>query len=63
MPLIVWGDPFKPSVVSVPARLVDVMPSLLDLVGVTAPSELDGRTFLPPLIGMPAANGEQASYF
>ena len=62
VPLIVWGDPLKPSVVSVPARLVDVMPSLLDLVGVTAPSDLDGRTFLP-LIGTPAANGEQASYF
>jgi hypothetical protein len=62
VPLIVWGGPFKPSVATVPARLVDVMPSLLDLVGVTAPSELDGRTFLP-LIGTPAANGEQASYF
>ena len=62
VPLIVWGDPFKPSVVSVPARLVDVMPSLLDLVGATAPAELDGRTFLS-LIATPAANGEQASYF
>jgi len=62
VPLIMWGDLFKPSVVSVPARLVDVMPSLLDLVGVAGPSELDGRTLLP-LIGTPPANGEQASYF
>ena len=62
VPLIVWGDPFKPSVINVPTRLVDVMPSLLDLIGVTAPSEMDGRTFLP-LLGAPAANGEQPSYF
>jgi len=62
VPLIISGEPFKPSVVNTPARLVDVMPSLLDLVGVTAPSELDGRTFLP-LIGAPAASGEQPSYF
>jgi arylsulfatase A-like enzyme/predicted negative regulator of RcsB-dependent stress response len=62
VPLIVRGGPFKPSVVNVPTRLVDVMPSLLDLLGAAAPSDMDGRTFLPAIDGR-ASNPEQSSYF
>ncbi len=49
VPLIVWGPPaVTPRVVAGPARLVDVMPTVLDLVGVAldVPS---GRTLAPAL--------------
>jgi arylsulfatase A-like enzyme len=45
VPLLVWAPPaIRPVVVTSPARLVDIMPTILDLVGVGAPSALDGRS-------------------
>src|SRR5262249_2024294 len=44
VPLIVWAPGVTPSVVASPVRLVDVMPSVLDLVGAPAPQGLDGRS-------------------
>ncbi|HEX3645307.1 MAG TPA: sulfatase-like hydrolase/transferase [Vicinamibacterales bacterium] len=45
VPLIFWAPPAIPAAsINVPARLVDIMPTVLDLVGVTAPAALDGRS-------------------
>jgi Tfp pilus assembly protein PilF len=42
-----------PRVVSEPAGLVDVMPTVLDLLGLAAPAGLDGRSLLPLVAGRP----------
>jgi arylsulfatase A-like enzyme len=45
VPLILWAPPtMNASVIEMPVRLVDVMPTVLDLVGVAAPGGLDGRS-------------------
>jgi arylsulfatase A-like enzyme len=44
VPLILWAPPAIPaSVIEIPARLVGVMPTVLDLVSVAAPAGLDGQ--------------------
>ncbi len=45
VPLILWAPAAIPSSsIETPARLVDIMPTVLDLVGVAAPPGLDGRS-------------------
>lgn len=61
VPLILWASGVAPSVVPDAVRLVDVMPSILDLVGVAAPAALDGRSFTT-LAGAARAQ-PPASYF
>jgi choline-sulfatase len=46
-----------PSRSQAPARLVDVLPTVLDLLGVEAPPELDGSTLVPLLDGSEARTG------
>ena len=47
VPLIVWAhDSIKPAITAEPARLVDLAPTVLDLVGVPAGSS-DGRSLRP----------------
>ena len=62
VPLIVWGGgSLGPAVVTSPARLVDVTPTILDLVGVpSAPA--DGRS-LRQLAGGDAPADDPGSYF
>ena len=63
VPLIVWAPPaLHPAVVAGTARLVDVMPTILDLVGVSPPSALDGRSLRTMAAKADAAN-EPESYF
>jgi tetratricopeptide (TPR) repeat protein len=62
VPLILYAPRLlQPTVVSAPVRHVDVLPTVLDLLGVQPPSDLDGRSLLPLIAGgsPPAA----ASYF
>ena len=62
VPLILYAPRLlRPTVVSAPVRHVDVLPTVLDLLGQKPPADLDGRS-LPPLIagGSPPA---AASYF
>jgi arylsulfatase A-like enzyme len=48
VPLVLWtATATTPAVVASPARLVDVMPTILDLVGVPPPAALDGRSIRP----------------
>ena len=52
VPLIVWAPSrIYPAVVSNPARLVDVAPTILDLVGAAPLANAEGRTLRPFLAG------------
>ncbi len=62
VPFIVWAPPaIAPTQISSSVRLVDVMPTVLDLVGVRAPAT-DGRS-LRPLLDADTPAGAPASYF
>jgi arylsulfatase A-like enzyme/Flp pilus assembly protein TadD len=61
VPLIIWtADRLRPAVVSSPARLVDVMPTVLDLLGVETPP-VEGRSLRPAFDG--SVLPETPSYF
>jgi len=63
VPLIFWAkNGLAPGVLDAPARLVDVMPTILDLVGVQAPAPMDGRS-LRPFIGGAQPFDRAPSYF
>ena len=48
VPLILWAPPADSAgVIDDTRRLVDVTPTVLDLVGVAAPAALDGRSLRP----------------
>lgn len=57
VPLIVKMPGLAPRVVQQPARLVDLLPTLLDWLALPVPSDLDGRSLVPLLNGesLPAA--------
>ncbi len=63
VPLVVWAPRlFRPHVVGEPVRHVDLLPTLLDVVGAPVPEGLPGRSLLPLL----ARRGEgpgRPSYF
>lgn len=54
VPLIIVGQGIRPAVVSEPAMLIDIAPTILSLAGAPQPSELRGRVLLDPL---PAGRG------
>jgi Flp pilus assembly protein TadD len=52
VPLVLWAPGlFAPAVVRTPARHVDVLPTLLDAVGLASPPALPGRSLLPVIAG------------
>jgi arylsulfatase A-like enzyme/Flp pilus assembly protein TadD len=52
VPLILYAPRLlAPAVVSAPVRHVDVLPTVLDLLGIQSPAELDGRSLLPLIAG------------
>jgi arylsulfatase A-like enzyme/Tfp pilus assembly protein PilF len=62
VPLVLWAPRLlPPRVVEDPARLVDVMPTILDLIGIEPPARLDGRSLLPVAVGRPSPAAE--TYF
>jgi arylsulfatase A-like enzyme/Flp pilus assembly protein TadD len=62
VPLVLWAPPLlRPAVIASPARLVDVAPTILDLVGAAPLSPVDGRTLLPAIAGKPL--DDPGSYF
>ena len=59
VPLIAWAPAvLKPAVSAAPARLVDLAPTVLDLVGVATPANLDGRS-----LRAAAPGDDPGSYF
>jgi arylsulfatase A-like enzyme/Flp pilus assembly protein TadD len=62
VPLILYAPRlFGPAVVRMPVRHVDVAPTVLDLLGLTPPPEVPGRSLLPLIAGGSATPA--ASYF
>jgi arylsulfatase A-like enzyme/Tfp pilus assembly protein PilF len=52
VPLIVYGPGlFSPRVVSTPVRHIDVVPTVLDALGMAIPKDLPGRSLLPLING------------
>ncbi|MGE0454561.1 MAG: sulfatase-like hydrolase/transferase [Vicinamibacteria bacterium] len=52
VPLVLWSEGrLAPRVVEQPVRLVDVAPTLLDLLGLPALAETPGRSLLPLAVG------------
>jgi arylsulfatase A-like enzyme len=51
IPLVVRAPGGKPRVVDTPVSLVDVMPTLLDLAGVTGPAGMNGVSLAPAIRG------------
>ena len=46
-----WPGVIEPGVSDVPVRVMDIMPTILDIVGLDSPSGLDGRSLLPLITG------------
>ena len=62
VPLIVWApQKIRAAVISSPARLVDVAPTILDLVGGAPLERVAGRTLRPAIAGEPV--DDPGSYF
>ena len=60
VPLVLWAPGVvAPAVTDVPVRHVDVLPTVLDLVGIDPPGGLSGRSLLRPA----AAEHDVGSYF
>ncbi len=57
VPMIaVWPGKIRPGTVThLPSAFWDVMPTLAEIAGVDAPGGIDGISFLPTLLGRPAA--------
>jgi arylsulfatase A-like enzyme/predicted Zn-dependent protease len=53
IPLIITGPGIGPRVVADQVRIVDVMPTVLDLSGIEIPSSVQGKSLRPALDGQP----------
>ncbi len=65
VPLVLYQPRLlEPRVVAAPARHVDLMPTILDALGVSAPAGLSGRSLLPMAAGVPGvAEPAATTYF
>ena len=61
IPLIVAGPSIHPMTSDAAAAQSDVLPTVLDLLGIAMPARLDGRSLVPAMRG--AAGGERLVYF
>lgn len=55
VPLIIGVPGVKPRVVKEPVELVDVMPTMLSLLGLRIPESVRGESLVPELLGRPLA--------
>ena len=63
VPLVFWSaGALRPGTFEGPARLVDIMPTVLDLVGVQTPAPTDGRSLRPFISGEQTVD-RSPSYF
>jgi arylsulfatase A-like enzyme len=64
VPLVLWGPGIAPGRDGRPARHVDLLPTLLDALGVAAPAGLPGRSLLRARpSGEGAGEGDATTYF
>jgi arylsulfatase A-like enzyme/Tfp pilus assembly protein PilF len=62
VPLILYAPSIlRPRVVEAPVRHVDILPTILDAIGLELPRDLPGSSLLPLAVGK--KGGEAASYF
>jgi Flp pilus assembly protein TadD len=62
VPLVLWApQKLRPAVVTSPARLVDIAPTILDLVGAAPLQQVDGRSMRQAIAGTPL--DDPGSYF
>ena len=61
VPLILWSPTLRPSVVKTPVRHVDLVPTVLDVLGRPGAPELPGRSLLP--LAAEGAGSVTSSYF
>ncbi|PZX51259.1 arylsulfatase A-like enzyme [Algoriphagus ratkowskyi] len=54
--IVFWKDQLQPKIISQIASAIDILPSLMDLAGITNPfdKQLDGRSLKPLLVGADA---------
>jgi len=63
VPLVIYSPSlFRPRVVPEPVRHVDIVPTVLDVLGIDVPADLPGRSLLPLLAGRGAGEPPR-SYF
>ncbi len=63
VPLVVYAPAlFRPRVVDQPVRHIDLLPTVLDVLGIGIPGELPGRSLLPLLSGR-SGGAAPAGYF
>jgi hypothetical protein len=55
VPLLIRGAGVRPQLVATPVGLVDLGPTILDLLGVPTPASYQGQSLVPILRGSPAA--------
>jgi arylsulfatase A-like enzyme len=61
--LVRWPDKIKPGIVSdLLFNQVDVLPTLAELTGTRAPSDIDGLSILPELLGTDAVGRQQEQH-
>jgi arylsulfatase A-like enzyme len=59
VPLVFWAPRLRPGRIAAPVSLVDVLPTLLDALGLPAPAGLDGVSLWPALCGGRAPEGRE----
>ncbi len=62
VPLVLWGPGVEPARRSEPASLADVMPSVLDALGIAAPSEVEGLSLWPATTGGAVADRDRSLF-
>ncbi len=61
IPMLMAGPGLRPDVIAAPVAQVDVLPTIGDLLGVTVPASIDGRSLVPTIRG--TAEGDASIYF
>jgi arylsulfatase A-like enzyme len=57
VPLILCAPGIEPRVIAEPVSTIDVMPTVLELLGIERPSRVEGTSLAPLLAGQPLARG------
>ena len=57
-----WPGTLKSGTSETPVELIDVLPTVLDLVGVEKPPDIDGRTLAPIVLGKGAAEPSRPAF-
>jgi arylsulfatase A-like enzyme len=62
IPLMVYVPGVEPGVSDYPASLIDIMPTVLDYVGVEPPPDMSGESLMPVIEGMRGTSGDKSIF-